>query len=42
MQDRIKDMVHFTGWFDKENIEKTRLIFKQYEEIAKELGGSCA
>jgi len=31
---------HFSEWFGPEKIEKTKVIFKELEEIAKSLGGS--
>jgi len=36
----VKDMLHFDEYFGPKNIEKTKVMFKELEETAKELGGS--
>jgi len=38
----FKNVVHFNEWFGEKNIENTRKIFHEFEEIAKSLGGTIA
>lgn len=40
MPDAWKNMLHFSEWFAPEKIERTRKVFKEFEEIAKGLGGT--
>jgi voltage-dependent potassium channel beta subunit len=37
---RVKDLYGFDQWFGPEKVDKTRAMFKEFEEIAKSLGGT--
>jgi len=40
LNDTVQDMLHFNELFGDENIEKTRKMFKDLEEIGKSIGAT--